>query len=359
MTYTSIQPTDDQRILGIPIPTQRQWLERIRESKYIEKLGDCYNQGELVTLLEQRVATLLNKPACLYFNKGMQAQFAMLKVSESRKNNANILMHPLCHIAWDEADAFRHLLNLKGIIVGNPKSALGLDDFIHHQEDVATLLLELPLRRAGFKLPTWEEIVAMQAWANERQVHFHLDGARLWECTTHYQKSPAEIAACFNTVYVSFYKGLGALGGAVLAGEKAFIDACRLWRTRLAGDAFSSFPQLVTALDGLDQRLSEIPTYVKRARSIAMCLDKMSLDGLPDIRVEQPKTNGFFVFLKGDKERLNNKAQHLNMKKGLKLFSAVNQFPLTEELYVELQVGYDHKLISNDEIIDYFEEWLA
>jgi threonine aldolase len=39
----------------------------------------------------------------------------------------------------------------------------------------------------------------------------HLDGARLFESATGYGRPLAEIAALFDTVYVSFYKGLGAL----------------------------------------------------------------------------------------------------------------------------------------------------
>ena len=45
-----------------------------------------------------------------------------------------------------------------------------------------------------------------------------MDGARLWECTPYYGRTLAEIAGLFDTVYVSFYKGLGGLAGSALAG---------------------------------------------------------------------------------------------------------------------------------------------
>ena len=44
-----------------------------------------------------------------------------------------------------------------------------------------------------------------------------MDGARLWESTHYYDKSEAQIAALFDSVYVSFYKGLGGIGGASAA----------------------------------------------------------------------------------------------------------------------------------------------
>ena len=74
------------------------------------------------------------------------------------------------------------------------------------------MLLELPQRELGGTLPTWDELVAQVTWARERGAAVHLDGARLWEATPFYDqsydKSLANIAALFDTIYVSFYKGL-------------------------------------------------------------------------------------------------------------------------------------------------------
>lgn len=60
----------------------------------------------------------------------------------------------------------------------------------------------------------------------------HMDGARLWECTPYYARSPAAIAALFDTVYVSLYKGLGGLAGCCLAGAEEVIAEARIWRRR-------------------------------------------------------------------------------------------------------------------------------
>lgn len=364
MAYSIDSSSAQLRVLGIPLPTQREWVERLQESSYLSKGGDFYNQGELVDLLEQRMAKILDKPACLFFNKGMQAQFAALKAREAQCGNATILMHPLSHIAWDEAEAYSHLLKLNSQEIGQANSALSRADLDGVEKIPGSLIVELPLRRAGFKLPSWQELKSMSHWAQEKKVHFHLDGARLFESAAGYQREAREIASLFDTVYVSLYKGLGALGGAVLAGESDYIEACRIWRTRLGGDAFSSFPQLVTALDGLDQRLEKIPSYVDRAHAIAKVLSQ--IDGL---RVETPQTNGFLVHFTSDnhrpdkdvldKDALNERAAHLNQSRGVKLFSAVNEFPFTKDLHVEIQVGERHAEISNEEIRDYFLELLT
>ena len=87
------------------------------------------------------------------------------------------------------------------------------------KEPVASLLLELPQRDLGGQLPTWDELVAQTAWAHEHGAAAHMDGARLWESAPFYGRSYAEISGLFDSIYVSFYKGIGALAGSALAGS--------------------------------------------------------------------------------------------------------------------------------------------
>jgi hypothetical protein len=75
------------------------------------------------------------------------------------------------------------------------------------------VVVELPLRRAGFRLPDWDELVAISAWCRAHGVKLHFDGARLWESAPHYGRSLAEICALADSVYVSFYRAWGGLAG--------------------------------------------------------------------------------------------------------------------------------------------------
>ncbi len=109
--------------------------------------------------------------------------------------------------------------------------------------------IELPLRDAGFLLPTWEDLVAFTGRARERGVPVHLDGARLWESQPFYDRPHADIAGLFDSVYVSFYKGLGGIAGAALAGHDLVAQA-RIWQARHGGNLFSMLPFDV-ARDGL------------------------------------------------------------------------------------------------------------
>ena len=180
-----------------------------------------------------------------------------------------------------------------------------------------------------------------------------MDGARLWESTNFYGKSEAEIAKLFDSVYVSLYKGIGGMGGAILAGETEFIEQCKTWRSRFGGDSFTAFPLVVSALDGLDNQYQRIQSFVERAKRIAQ-----SLKQFDELDVNPPQTNGFFIFLSGDIEVLSEKARTLNHQFELQLFSQVNRYPDTEKLMIEIQIGANHEAISDREIEAYFKALL-
>lgn len=342
------------RRLGMPIYSQKDWLIQLQASKYIDGPIDIYNQNGRLSELEKRVAALLNKPASLFFTKGTTAQLCALKVSALNQANNNVVLHSMSHMVLDEDDAYQTLMGLNGIPIGPCNSHFGLSDIQAINAKYASLVVELPIRRAGFKLTPWEEINAMSSWCKAQGIHFHMDGARLWESASAYDKSAADISALFDSVYVSLYKGLGAMGGAILAGDSDFIESCKVWRSRLGGNAFTSFPMVIGALDGLDSRLQLMPALLTRAKRIAVLLKSF-----PQLTVNTPQINGFFVFLDGDIAKLNKKANDLTQKMGMSLFKPLCSFPNTHQHMLEIQVGAKHETISDEEIVEYFRLLLS
>jgi len=351
---TNHMQSQSYRKLGMPTPTQAEWINKIQKSKYLQQPIDVYNSGVLIEQLENRIAKLLGKPAALFYPKGVVAQLCALKVAAEKRNNPNIILHPKSHIASDEQDAYQALLGLHGITIGEDSAPFTIQLIKSVQQRASALTVELPLRRSGFKLTPWAELEAMREWSVTNNVHFHMDGARLWESTEYYQKSLSEISCLFDSVYVSLYKGLGAIGGGVLAGDADFIEDWKIWRTRFGGDFYTSFPLVVSALDGLDERLEIMPSLVQRTKEIAAALSKFS-----QLEINIPHSTGFFIFLKGDLEELNNKAEKLDETMGLKLFKQFTTTEQTDYITCEVQVGANHAAISTEEIVEYFSKLLA
>jgi threonine aldolase len=341
------------RQLGMPLLTPTDWIEKLRRSRYLDYPIDGYNSGQLLEQLENRVAKLLGKPSALFFPKGVTAQLCALRVAADERNNRSILLHPKSHLAIDEQNSYQELVGLNGVLLGEPETPFSFDQVNTVEKAVGALTVELPIRRAGFKLTPWNELQKMHQWCKQRKVHFHMDGARLWESTSFYGKTLAEISELFDSVYVSLYKGLGGMGGAVLAGETEFIEQCKVWRTRFGSDFYTLFPFLVCALDGLDNQLPGIPGQVMRAKEIASQLSQFS-----QLNVSTPHTNGFFVFTEGSKNSINQKADAVSQSMGIQLFKEFFQTSHASKLFCEIQVGAEHARISNDEILEYFARLL-
>src|SRR5437773_5210355 len=106
-----------------------------------------------------------------------------------------------------------------------------------------------------------------------------MDGARLWEAREYFApKSLADLCAPFDSVYVSFYKGIGALAGAMLLGPQDFIAEARVWRRRQGGTLVQLHPFVASAAMRFDSQLAKMPAY--RARALALGQALAAIDGL-------------------------------------------------------------------------------
>ncbi|MGH4033264.1 threonine aldolase family protein [Actinomycetota bacterium Odt1-20B] len=271
-----------------------------------EQRPDMYGDG-VVAALEERVAEVLGKEAAAFFPTGTMAQQVALRSWAGRTGNATVALHPLAHPEVHERDALQVVSGLRVVHPTHEPRMPTADEVRDFEEPFGTLMLELPLREAGFALPTWQELEATVAAARERDAVVHFDGARLWECTPHFGRPLDEIAALADTVYVSFYKSLGGLGGAALAGPSALVEEAKAWRHRYGGQVFQQFPTAVSALLGLEHVLPRLPEYVDHARVVADALHEGFQEaGLPWFRVrpERPYTHQFQVWLPYDADVL-------------------------------------------------------
>lgn len=190
---------------------------------------DRYGEGSLINDFERDIATLLGKEAAVFLPSGTMAQQIALRIWAERGRNSTVAFHPTCHLEIHEQKGYELLHGLHGRLVGERSRLITLDDLCKTPGPLAALLLELPQREIGGQLPPWSDLEAQTAWAREQGAAVHMDGARLWESGPFYGRSYAEIAGLFDSVYVSFYKGIGAIAGAALAGPAAFIAEARLW----------------------------------------------------------------------------------------------------------------------------------
>lgn len=292
------------------------------------------NADSIVGELERRTAEVLGTEAAAFFPSGTMAQQVALRCWADRTGSDTVAMHPLGHPVLWERDALRRLT---GLHVVHPTDAPRLptaDEVRDLEEPFGTLMLELPLREAGFILPGWEELTATVEAARERDAVVHLDGARLWECTAHFGRSLPEITELVDSVYVSFYKSLGGISGAALAGPAAVVEQAAAWRHRYGGQLYQQWPAALAALAGLRNELPRLPRYVAHAKVVAGALREALAgaeaesggaagDGVPHwwrVWPREPHTHQFHVWLPYGAEELTEAGVRQAERTGTLLF---------------------------------------
>lgn len=130
-----------------------------------------------------------------------------------------------------EAEAAKHLPEFDVRRFGTISRSPNLEDLSTaiEKEKPEVVVLELPQRMNGGATIPWEDLQRVSKLCRSEGIKLHCDGARLWEIQPYYGVSLAEISALFDSVYVSFYKGLGGLAGLCYWAQKG------LWRTRRHG----------------------------------------------------------------------------------------------------------------------------
>jgi threonine aldolase len=277
-------------------------LEAAGDVYDLDESADIYGNG-VVEALEERTAALLGLEAAAFFPTGTMAQQVALRCWAARTGNPAVALHALSHPEVHERNALSQLSGLRPVRLTSEARQPTADEVSGLAEPFGTLMLELPLRDAGFVLPSWEELTALTEAARERDAVVHFDGARLWESATHFGRPVDEIAALADSVYVSYYKSLDAYGGAAIAGPRTLVDDLRTWRHRYGGDVFQQFPTALSALMGLARELPRLPDYVRHARVVAAALrEGFAEAGVPWARVhpEVPHTQEFQVWLPYD-----------------------------------------------------------
>jgi threonine aldolase len=274
-----------------------------------EELGidewDRYGDKGAVGRLETDVAELLGKPAAVFFVSGTMAQQATLRVWCERRRSQRVAIPDLAHQLRHETDGPRLLqgFRFETLTEGWKTATAEALSEIPAVAELGAVQLELPLREAGCLLPTWEELTEFSEAARELGVPFHVDGARLWESQPHFDHTFPEITALFDSVYVSFYKGLRAVAGAAVACDEDVAVELRAWRQRMGGTLFGMTPYALSALVGLRDELPQIGDSVVWAKAFAAELVDRGFRLQPD----PPHTNTFQAYADGDADAITER----------------------------------------------------
>lgn len=312
---------------------------------------DFYGSGPVINDFEDKMANILGKEKAVFFPSGTMAQQIALRMWCDEQEIYRVAYHPFCHLEIYEEGGLKELHHIETVLLGEEDRLFTIDDLKQGNTVISTLLIELPQRSIGGQLPTWEELKEITDYCKEKGIRTHLDGARLWETVPYYGKELKEICELFDSVYVSFYKGIGGVAGAILAGPETFMEESKIWKRRHGGDLISLYPYVISADYYFNKRIDKMHTYYEQAKELANYFNNLNKAyTIPAV----PVTNMFHVYFRDDKNKVEEMLSNVMDKYSIGITPYLIE--LEEGCKFELGIGDNYGEIPKETLDKCFSE---
>ncbi|MGD9905566.1 MAG: low specificity L-threonine aldolase [Vicinamibacterales bacterium] len=226
---------------------------------------DSYLLGGEVEAFERHWAALLGKETAVFMPSGTLANHLALRALAGARRR--VVVPETSHIYNDTGDACQTLSALTLLPLGpgaagftraDVEAVLARTASGRVAADIGAIAIESPVRRMSGQQFDWDELQRIAALARDRGIGLHLDGARMFIAAAYTGRSPAALAAPFDTVYVSLWKYFNCGQGAILAGPRRVLDGMFHTRRMFGGNLAVGWPAAVVArhyMDGFVERL--------------------------------------------------------------------------------------------------------
>jgi threonine aldolase len=237
----SCQQAKQSTMIDLLSDTKTKPTAAMRQVMANAEVGDeRANEDPSVNRLVDRCAELLGKEAALYLPSGTMCNEIALAVH--CRPGDEVICDATSHVIHSEGGGPAALAGVMLNPIGGVRGVFSAEQLR------ATLRPDVPSaprqrvveveQTANFgggtiwPLATLNEVCAV---AHAAGMAAHMDGARLLNAVVASGISAAEYSRDFDSVWIDFSKGLGAPGGAVLAGTRAFVSEANRWKHRLGG----------------------------------------------------------------------------------------------------------------------------
>ncbi|MEM7193675.1 MAG: low-specificity L-threonine aldolase [Pseudomonadota bacterium] len=300
------QQTIDLRSDTVTVPDDA--MRRVMASAEVG--DDVYNEDPTVNRLQAFTAELTGHERALFFPSGTQSNLAAMMSHCARGEEYIVGMN--AHTYKDEAGGAAVLGSIqpqpiefesdRTLCLEKVRSHIK-DDDVHH---APTRLFALENTCGGRSLPM-EYLRDASAFASEKGLSFHLDGARLFNAVVAESVSAKDITGLFDSVSICLSKGLGAPIGSMLAGSKEFIHKAHRWRKMVGGGMRQVGPLAAAGLYALEHNVDRISDDHERAHRLACAL--LDVEGIA-VNDDCAHTNMVFISCTDNKALISHCADH-------------------------------------------------
>ncbi|MGD9959654.1 threonine aldolase family protein [Nocardioides sp.] len=250
--------------------------ESMRAAMARAEVGDdVYGEDPTVRRLQEQVAALFGHEAALFTPTGSMAN--VLAVRTLVGPGQEVLCESSAHIARAELGAhaaysgitMRTWTGDRGAIDQPMIERIFAPDMGPFFVPTTAISVENTHNFGGGSIQPLADLRALRAFADERGVAIHLDGARIWNAHVATGTSLADYGRLADVLAVCLSKGLGAPVGSLVVGSQAAIDETRTWRKRMGGGMRQVGILAAAGLHALEHHVERLAEDHAHARLLA------------------------------------------------------------------------------------------
>lgn len=257
---------------------------------------DVFSEDPTVNKLEERLANMFGKKRAVFFPSGTMANQTAIKLHTNP--GEQVICDKYAHIynyesggaSFNSGVSCRLLDGHRGMFTSNQVvEAINPDAFYYSQTSLVEI--ENTTNKGGGACWDFNEILKIKEVCIDRNLGFHLDGARIWNALVVKKETPQQYGGVFDTISVCLSKGLGCPIGSVLIGDEGIMKNAIRVRKIFGGNMRQVGYLAAAGLYALDNHIERLKEDHERAKEL-----ETVLSGLSYIKVVEPVETNIVIF---------------------------------------------------------------
>ncbi len=268
----------DLRSDTVTKPTQ-EMLEFMMSAKVGD---DVFREDPTVNELEQRLANMFGKSKALFFPSGTMANQVALKLHTNPGDQ--VICDKYAHIYNYESGGASFNSGVSCRLINGDRGMFNADQVLdvinpdaYYYSKTSLVEIENTTNKGGGACWDFNEIKKINQVCADRNLGFHLDGARLWNALIAKNETTLKYGGVFDTISVCLSKGLGCPIGSVLVGGELIMQQAIRLRKIFGGNMRQAGYLAAAGLFALDHNMDRLAEDHKRAKEIGDELSKQSI----------------------------------------------------------------------------------
>lgn len=265
---------------------------------------DFYREDPSIRALEDLTATILGKEDALFVLSGTMGN--LVSIRSQVPSGRSAIVSATSHLHVNETGHLASICGITSQTFSTPGGKFDLGELMNFAKipspNAPRSVLAPPLKLIcventhngeGGRCLNEPYLNQLRRFADERDLIFHMDGARLFNAAVALSVDPSDLVAPVDSVSFCLSKGLGAPGGAMIAGSRDFIEEARHWRQMVGGGMRQSGIMAAAGHFALKENLKRLHEDHSNAKALALGLDALGFE----LAVETVETNIVMAFL--------------------------------------------------------------